>query len=65
MRIARADDGYVLLLDDGGLTVRRILFRDLAELEAILPADADEFEHGFEDARLYLIQQFQTRLAQD
>lgn len=65
MRIARAGDKYVLLLDDGGLTIRRILFRDLAELEAILPSEADEFEHGFEGARLYLIQQLEARLAQD
>ncbi len=58
VRIVRANDGYVLLFDDGGLTVRRILFRDLAELEVILPPKGDESEHGYEKARSDLIQVF-------
>jgi hypothetical protein len=63
MRIARADDGYALLLDDGGLTVRRILFRDPAELSVILPSKADKSERGYEEARSELIRRFGERVA--
>ncbi len=58
MRIVGADAGFALLLDDGGLTVRRTLFKDVDELEVILPSGADDLEVGYEEARQELIRQF-------
>lgn len=58
MRIVDADSSFALLFDDGGLTVRRTLFKDVGEFELILPRTAGDLEVGYEEAREELIQRF-------